>query len=137
MFGWRNLMPILKLVPLDYDKALQINEFWERDWSAEYALPNQDSMIIDACAIAGEKVVGYGIVKTFAEAMLFIDKTARPRDRAIAVKSLMAEALRGAEKAGVKDIYCFIKDPAFASLIARRYGFKIVGDPGFLLVREV
>lgn len=127
----------MKLVQLDYEKSLAIDGFWQRDWATEYALPNQDSMIIDAVAVEGERVVGYGIVKNFAEAMLFIDKSARPRDKAHAVKQLMAEAFRGAEKAGCKDLYCFIKDPAFVTLIARRYGFKIVSDPGFLLVREV
>ena len=93
--------------------------------------------IIDAVAVDGDKIVGYGQVKLFAETMLFLDPTTRTRDRAQALKLLMIEAFRGADKAGIEEVYAFIKDPDFALLIEKRYGFKRIVSPGELLLRKL
>jgi hypothetical protein len=81
------------------------------------------------------KVIAYGQVKLFAEAMLFLDKDASRRDRVQALKLLMLEAFRGTQQAGIEEMYCFIKDPDFATLIERHFGFSVV-DKGELLIRE-
>ena len=57
------------------------------------------------------------------------------RQKVDAVKLLMAEAFRGCDQAGIHQVYAFIKDPLFATLISKHFGFEIV-DKGELLLRE-
>jgi hypothetical protein len=104
----------LRLRQLDYKYALEIDKFWKRD-----------------------KAIAYGQVKLFAELMLFTDMEQRPRDRAKALKLLMLEAFRGIEDAGLPECYCLVKDMRFARLIANRYDFKLIENPGVLLVRDM
>ena len=85
--------------------------------------------------VEGEQVIGYGQVKLFAEAMLILDLSATRRQKVEAIKLLMLEAFRGCDQAGIHQVYAFIKDPDFATLISRHFGFEVV-DKGELLLRE-
>lgn len=94
-------------------------------------------MIIDAVVENEKKIIGYGQVRLFAEAMLFLDRDASPRDRVDALKKLMLEAFRGAQLAGIEQIYAFIQDPDFSLLIQKHFHFRPADDPGELLIKEL
>lgn len=115
---------------------MPLNDLWEKHWS-DYSLPNRENAIIDALAVEGDRIIGYGQVKLFAETMLFLDPTASTRQRVLALKQLMIEAFRGADKVGIEEMYAFIRDPDFSVLIQKRYGFKKVLEPGELLLRKL
>lgn len=101
-------------------------------------MPNLNNRIIDSVVENGEgRVIGYGQLKLFAEAMLFLDPTARKRDRALATQGLMLESFRGADKLGIEEVYAFIEDPKFAQFIVKRFGFKSISNPGQLLLRKL
>jgi hypothetical protein len=116
--------------------VLPLDKLWREHWT-NYSLPNRENRIIDSVAVNNGQIIGYGQVKLFAEVMLFLDPTARKRDRARALKLLMLEAFRGADKAGIEELYAFIKDPDFSLLIQKRYGFKRIIEPGELLLRKL
>ena len=129
---------MIKLNSLTEADVLLIDKLWREHLSRVTSLPNLRTRIIDAVAKNEEgQLVGYGQVKLFAEAMLFLDPTARKRDRAKATQQLMNEAIRGAKNAKMDSLYCFIKDPAFATFISNRYGFEIVDGPGELLLKRL
>jgi hypothetical protein len=115
-----------------------IDEIWKRHHSNDFSVPNRSNSIIDA-VIEGRtgEVVAYGQVKLFGEAVFILDKDAPKRDKIEALKLLMSEAIRGADSVGLEDLYCFIRDPAFATLISKHFGFEIVEDPGELLLRRL
>ena len=135
-----NLLPqtfMLKLKPLNYDYAKSIDAFWKEYWS-DYSLPDDSSKIIDAVVVnSTDKPIAYGQVKHFAELMLFTDMELGKRQRAEALKLLMFEAFRGADSAGLKEVYCLIKDMRFARLVAKHFGFSIIEDPGVLLLKKL
>ena len=115
-----------------------INEIWERYHRDSFSVPNRNNSIVDAIVEDEEGVViAYGQVKLFAEAMFILDKDASKRVKVEALILLMQEALRGCNVTGIEDLYCFIKDPQFASLISKHFSFEIVDDPGELLLRRV
>ena len=125
---------MIKLRPITLADTPALDELWKAYWS-DVSLPGQKDKIIDSIAVdESDRIVGYGQVKMFAEAMLFLDPTTRKRDRARAVKLLMTEALRGVDRLNLDYIYCFIRDPDFSMLIQNRYGFKPADNPGELLV---
>ena len=97
---------------------------------------SKKSIIIDAVVENKDKIIGYGQVRLFAEAMLFLDKSASPRDRVDALRKLMLEAFRGTEIAGIQEIYAFIQDPDFSLLIQKHFRFRPADRPGELLIKE-
>jgi hypothetical protein len=125
---------MIKLRSLAESDIITLDKLWQEHWSNQ-TLPGLKNRVIDAVAHDDGRIIGYGQVKLFAEAMLFLDPTARKRDRVQALKLLMEEAERGVNKAGLEDIYIFIKDPDFAVLIAERYGFERIIEPGELLLK--
>lgn len=128
---------MVKLKELNHKYATEINEFWERDWS-EYSLPGRDACVIDAVIVNdNDKAIAYGQVRLFPELMLFTDMKAPLRNRVDALKLLMTEAFRGIDKINLPEAYCLIKDLKFARLIAKRYGFTLIDNPGVLLVRKM
>lgn len=112
-----------------------IDEIWRKHHNNDFSVPDRKNILIDAVVERDGKVIAYGQVKLFAEAMLILDLDASLRDRIAAIKLLMAEAFRGANEAQMRQMYCFIQDPDFATLISRHFGFDIV-DKGELLFRE-
>lgn len=127
-------MKIRLFQPSDVDA---INNIWERYHRNDYSVPDRRNSIIDAVVEAKGELIAYGQVKRFAESIFVIDKGASQRSKVEALKLLMSEALRGSNLAGLEDIYCFIKDPSFATLISKHFGFEIVDNPGELLLRKV
>jgi len=126
---------MVKLRSLTASDILLLDDLWKEHWS-DTTLPGLKNRLIDSIAVdEKDKIVGYGQVKIFAEAQLFLDPTAPKRARVKALKLLMAEAERGVHQSGIGDLYVFIKNPDFAMLIARRYGFHRVVEPGELLLK--
>lgn len=115
-----------------------IDQIWREHHSDDFSVPARDNALIDAVVEnkAGE-VIAYGQVKLFAEAMLILDLNASQREKVFAIKSLMLEAFRGADIAGIKQMYAFIQDPDFALLIKRHFGFDTVNKGEVLLREEV
>ncbi len=114
-----------------------IDEIWKKYHSNDFSVPNRSTRLVEWVAEEDGKVVAYGQVKLFAEAMIILDKGASKRAKVEALKGLLIEAFRGANLAGLEDMYCFIRDPAFATLLINHFGFEAVDNPGELLLRKV
>lgn len=126
----------MKIRPFRQSDIEPIDRIWREHHSSDFSVPNRNNAVTDAVVEKDGKVIAYGQVKLFAEAMLILDKDATTRDRVEALKLLMLEAFRGVDTAGIEDVYCFIKDPAFAGLISKHFGFEVVEEPGELLLRK-
>lgn len=116
---------------------IEIDRIWRAHHADDFSVPNRKNSITEWVAEEDGKVVGYGQLKLFAEAMLVLDKDASQRAKVLALRELLLEGFRGANLAGIEDMYCFIRDPAFATLLSKHFGFEIVDNPGELLLRRV
>jgi hypothetical protein len=114
-----------------------ISKIWEDHHSSFYGLPDRRAAVIDAVVENDGKIIGYGQVRLFAEAMLFLDMDAPLRSRIQALQQLMREAFRGTERAGLREIYAFIQDPDFSLLMQKHFHFVAADKPGELLVKEL
>lgn len=127
----------MKLRPFKSGDELAVDKIWKAHHQ-DFSVPNRDRMIAEVVAEDDDgNVVAYGQVKLFAEAIMLIDKDASPRNKVNALKELLLEAFRGTDQAGLQELYCFCKDPEFATLLAKHFGFEIVDYPGELLLRKV
>jgi len=127
----------IKLRSFTWDDVPAISAIWQTHHSNDFGLPNRRSSLIDAVIEDRGKIIAYGQVKLFAEAMLFLDKSASLRARATAWRLLMLEAFRGTEQAGIQEIYAFITDPNYALLLQKHFHFFQADKPGELLVKEL
>jgi hypothetical protein len=126
-----------KIRTFQWSDVPAITKIWEDHHSDYYGLPNRRTCIIDAVVEEEGKVLGYGQVKLFGEAMLFLDKSASRRARANAFRLLMLEAFRGAEKFGLQELYAFVTDPDLSLLIQKHFKFCPADKPGELLIKEL
>lgn len=114
-----------------------IDEIWKKHHSRDFSVPDRKSYLIDACVEDEDgKLIAYGQVKLFAEAMFILDLDASLRKKIEALKLLMAEAFRGLNQSGLNQMYAFIRDPDFERLITKHFGFAPVEDAGQLLLWE-
>lgn len=128
---------MIRLRQFSDDDVIKLDEMWHKYWT-RHSFPGRENRIIDAVAVdEGERIIGYGQVKMFAEAMMFLDPTASKRKRAFALKRLMLEAFRGCDESGIQELYAFVDDPKFSGLVQARFGFRSVPHPGDLLLRKL
>lgn len=114
-----------------------VNRIWEEHWSTEASIPRRSNSIVDRVVEDKGRIIAYGQVHHFAEAMSFPDMNCSRRERILALKMLLTEAFIGVDKAGLKELYIFSRQPEFASILSRHFGFEIIDNPGELLLREV
>lgn len=114
-----------------------VDEIWKKHHQ-DFSVPDRNRMIAEVIAEDEDgSMVAYGQVKLFAEAIMLIDKDASLRSKVEALKLLLLEAFRGTDQAGLQDLYCFCKDPEFATILSKHFSFEIVDSPGELLLRKV
>jgi hypothetical protein len=113
-----------------------ISSIWRRHHSHAFPLPHRTNLITEAKAVIDGRIIGYGQVRPIAEPILVLDLDARLRDRVEALHLLMVEAHRGVRSVGLDRMFAFIRDPIFADLIEKRYGFDR-SDIGEMLIKEL
>ncbi len=114
----------------------RIDEIWKKHHSESFGVPNLANTVTHAVVENEDgKVQAYGIVKLFAEAILFLDWDAPQRDKIEALKELMLEAIRGTSDAQLEQLHVFVADPKFSKLLKKHFGFK--STTGEMLVLEV
>jgi N-acetylglutamate synthase-like GNAT family acetyltransferase len=124
-------MPVRDLKLADIDA---IDDIFNRNPSI--SVPSLNYMVVNAVMETEEKkIVAYGAVKLFAEAVLILDKEAPKREKAQAVCQLLQTAIIHCRDAGVETLYANSNDENFTKCLENRFKFHRV--PGTLLALEL
>lgn len=117
------------------DDISQIDDFWRKN--PILGIPSLNNIIVNTTIEDTTKraVVGYGAIKLFAEASLFLDPDLPKQDKAQAVVEAMQTAILHSKDAGLEMVYAVAANPDFSKVLQRRYGFKLV--PGDLLCLDL
>lgn len=112
-----------------------IDEIYQRQPSL--GVPNLQNVIINSTLVESDtgKIVGYGVVKVFAEAILILDHEISKKSKAQAVIEAMHTCLTYCKNFGVEVIYAVASDENFAKVLEKSYLFRRV--PGALLCKEL
>lgn len=102
----------------DVPRILEINK------QNDFPLPKFDNLLTQAVITEDDKIVAFGMVKAFAEAILILDHTQSKRIQVRALQELMLEAIRGSYQHKMVQLHCFIKDEEFETLMKKHYGFE-------------
>ncbi len=92
-------------------------------------------ILSDRVIVDGEKLIAYGAIKQFSEAVLVLDKSQNARTKVKALKTLLNAAYFETRKAGISELHIFTKNEQFANILRKHFGFLKI--EGTALVREL
>lgn len=126
-------MKVRRYRPSDLE---EISKLWEKHHSHSFSLPPLNPSIIDCVVEDSEgKIVAFGNLKIYAEAVMIMDHDRSRKDLAVAFQRCMDVAIMGAQKSGISEIHAVAQDADFADVLRNKYDFvNVVGEH---LVREV
>lgn len=73
-------------------------------------------------------VIGFGVVKVLAEAVMVLEMEEPMPERLKALQLLMDEAIRACHERGIEQLHVFVKNPSLIRLLEKKYGFNVVSD---------
>lgn len=113
-------MELRRLKHSDYDK---ISEIWERCHKGKYGIPARKFLVTEAVTENG-KITGYGLVRFFAEAMLYLDKDVSSIEQAKSFKALMEQAIIDCKVHQLDQLNVCIEDDSFGLILRKHFGFQ-------------
>lgn len=113
-------MDLRRLKESDIDP---INTIWEKYHKGTYGIPARRFLITEAVTENGNGISAYGLVRFFAEAMLYLDKSASAYEQAKSFKMLMEQAIIDAKINGLDQLNVDVSDPVFEMILKERFGF--------------
>lgn len=111
----------------------QIDNIYWNYHAKSFGIPNLRDTITNACVKDDDKVIAFGMVKLYPEAILIMNYGASSRKKGEALKLLMGKAIRETREANHEFLHATIHDDAYFNLLAKHYGFaKSEGQQVFL-----
>lgn len=112
----------MNLRRIKFEDLDKINEMWERCHKGKLGIPPRRFVVTEAVTENG-KVIGYGILRFFAEALLYLDTDVPPYERAKSFLMLMEQAIIDARLSGLDQINVGTDDEHFADLLRKKFKF--------------
>jgi hypothetical protein len=112
-----------------------IDDIYEKQ--SEFGVPSLENVVINSTLVDSVtgKIVGYGAVKIFAEAILLLDKELEKREKAQAVREAMTTAIIFSKDAGIEYLYLITGSDSFSKVLRKSYLAKRV--PGETLMIDL
>ena len=111
----------------------RIDEIYRQGHNQFFSLPKPTNVVTHAVAET-DKIVGFGIVKMYAEALCILDLNESKVIRTEALSKLLSEAFRACEERGIEHLHVYVQDPAMQRILENKFGFKVA--VGTALVKE-
>lgn len=112
-----------------------VNQIWLKHHKGDYGVPSMAN-VIDSRVIEGHRnVVGFGMVKLFAEGVIVLDKDVPLTTRAKSIIIGIDHALDMVKAAGLEQFHVFTNDPHYIEVLKKHWGFRTA--PGTVLYKEV
>ena len=125
----------MKLREVAESDFAEIDRIWRDSGHSErFGLPTMDRTITSAVAEKDGEIVGFGLVKLYAEAVAVLDLNKSKADRVFALEKLLAEAFRACHDYGIEHLHVYVQEPGMERLLIRKFDFKTA--TGVALVKE-
>lgn len=121
--------------PTRREDILEIDEIYRKCHEDKFSLPDLSNSVTHAVIVNKDAIIGFGVVKVYAEAVMILDLDQSKVDRLQAMEKLMQEAVRGCVEAGINQLHVSVKDSKLQRLLERHYEFRVV--QGTVLFREI
>jgi homospermidine synthase len=89
----------------------------------DFGVPSLENVVINSTLVDSVtgKIVGYGAVKIFAEAILLLDKELGKKEKSQAVREAMKTAIVYSKDAGIEYLYMITKSESFSKVLRQNY----------------
>lgn len=125
----------IRLRSLQENDLNGIDRIWRECGHADkFGLPTLTNIITKAVADQDGSIIGFGLVKVYAEAVAILDLNKSKVDRLEALEKLLAEAFRACEDLNVEQLHVYVQDLGMQRLLEQKFGFKVA--TGVALVKE-
>lgn len=112
-----------------------LDEIWNKFYKGEFSLPDLSNTVTHAVAEKHDRIIAFGMVKYFAEAVMIMDGEANIMDKVRANDLLLAKAFEDSREAGLNQIHVCVALEDYARLLQNKYGFKQAKN--IILVKEL
>ena len=99
----------------------QIDAFWQKHHKGIRGIPERKFLVSEAVAESGGRIIGYGNLRYFAEALMFLDKDASTYQQAKAFRLMMNKAIMDAKKIGLDNINIGVDDLHFRMVLQSKF----------------
>ena len=103
----------------------QIDDIYRKYHEDDFFIPSLAHTITYASVKNNEKIVAFGMVKLFPEAILVMNKGASHREQVIAWRMLMNYAIPRTRAQGHRYLHATIHNQEYSNLLSKHYGFKV------------
>jgi hypothetical protein len=115
----------MQIRPLNLSDLKPIDDFWQKYHKNVYGIPERKFVVTDDVIVdESDSPIAYGIVRMFAEPLLYINRDVSKFQQAKAFKLLMEKAIVDCRNAGLDQINIGVKDPSFAAILKDKYQMK-------------
>lgn len=108
---------------LESPDLLPINDLWEKHHKGIRGIPNRNLIVTDAI-VENAGIIGYGMVKLFGEALLYLNRDYSKFQQTKALKLLMQRAINQSKLLGLDQLHVGTDDKDFCELLESHYGFS-------------
>lgn len=120
---------IIRSLNIDNDLKA-IDRIWKEGYSSDFSLPDLSNAVTFAVVEDAGEIVGFGMVKMFAEAIMILDKSKSIRVKSETMKLLLDKAETDCRTENIKQLHSFTNDPNFANLLVKHFNFKTIQNIG-------
>ena len=113
----------------------RIDEIYRNGHDEDFSLPAMTHVLTHAVIEKDGKVIAFGVVKLYAEALMVLDLNESKIDRLDATEKLLHEAFRACESENIEQLHVYVQDPGMRRILEKRYEFKLA--TGVALVKEI
>jgi hypothetical protein len=115
----------MKIRSLQNSDLLPIDNFWKKHHQGKYGIPLRKFVLTDdVVADDKDRPIAYGIVRMFAEALLYIDKDVSKFQQAKAFKLLMEKAIADCKNADLDQLNVGVADLSFEAVLKDKYQMR-------------
>jgi hypothetical protein len=126
---------MIHLRPTRRDDLEVVDRIWRKHHSDDFGVPSLNN-VIDNRVIQGDgRIIGFGMVKLFAEGVIVLDKGVPLPSRAKGIIVSIEHALDSVKRAGLEQFHVFTDDPHYIEVLQRHWGFRTA--PGTVLYKEI
>lgn len=112
------MLKMSRLQKADIPELLKIHNQHNFEWQE----PRFDFGTI--CVRSEDKIIGAGHLRPIVEAVMILDLDASLRDKAIALRHMIHQAVLDSTNLELKEIHAWVKEEQFVRELKKHYGFE-------------
>jgi hypothetical protein len=126
---------MVHLRPFRQEDISEIDTIWRRFYKGQFGVPSLKNVIESKVITADGKILGFGMVKLFAEGVIILDKDAPLNSRAKGIIVGIEHAMDVVKQADLEQFHIFTDDPHYIEVLQKHWGFRTT--PEKVLYREI